>query len=224
MRARCARARICAVSGAWPSAAVAAARSAAVAAVVGCPASSSAPARRHQAHPARCGQPRPSQVLAAACHASGSLDPARRVCSASQAARLPGIAATYGWSVNGTPRIRSSVEVSSSLAAVCAARAASRCSWLPSTRRRTAGRAARTVQSAAPPLRPALRASLHCRRRQSGAGDSGRSLEASIREPGRRGAGIRYPAAGPPEAAWLTVVACGAFPGGAWSPRLRLRS
>ena len=70
-----ASARICASSGACPSAAAAAARSTPAAAVAGCPASSCAWACRHQAYPARCGQPRPSQVLAAALHAAGSLSP-----------------------------------------------------------------------------------------------------------------------------------------------------
>ena len=103
IRARSARARTWASSGACPSAAAAAARSAAAAAVAGCPASRCAWAWRHQAYPARCGQPRSCQASAAARQAPGSLAPASRACSASQVARSAGMVATNGWSVNGAP-------------------------------------------------------------------------------------------------------------------------
>ena len=97
MRARSASARTCASSGAWPSAAAAADCSAAAAAAAAdCPVFSCAWACRHHAYPARCGQPRSCQVLAAAPQAAGSLAPASRVCSASQVARSAGIAATNG--------------------------------------------------------------------------------------------------------------------------------
>ena len=72
-----------------------------MAAARGSPAVSCASACRHQAYPAGWGQPIPSQVFAAALHASGSFAPASRVRSASQVARSAGIVATSGWSLNG---------------------------------------------------------------------------------------------------------------------------
>src|SRR5216683_6584286 len=65
MRARWASAWIWAVRGAWPLAAAAAARGAAVTGVAGCPASSCACAWRQWAYPALCGRPRLSQAFAA---------------------------------------------------------------------------------------------------------------------------------------------------------------
>ena len=123
IRARSARVRIWASRGACPSAAAAAARSGPAAAAAGCPASSCASACRHHAYPARCGQLRSCQALAAPSQAPGSPGPATRVRSASQVARSAAMVATVGWSVNGTRPICSTQAARPSAASAASAAA-----------------------------------------------------------------------------------------------------